>query len=409
MLQIKGKQISKKPFKKEIFEKPTDKESPLTKSEIYKAFSLTPRSISPASHKEKDKIIKAIESETKSSKELLEKIEHEANKIHESLKILRKSAGEKSHEISEDEENNFEKSVNGYDSDPELYHYLKNKEKEKKGRSFSNQRYNKEVVSYKDYAENEIEKNQQKTLNFTIPKPFNFEDRETNKEIPISKKRFLEDQEERALKEKSTYNFYFRANPVPEHIKDHNLYEKIKKNQEQRRAEVKKNSKILTLQREKPFSFYLRDQNKIKKKTNYERKAWKMKARPIPWYCSVPLLQRMQEEEEAKRKERVVKEAQRMIAIAKLPARMEKHEQERRAKALKQTEEGSDLLLFHQNKNLTFHPAPRKHVPDFQKLQSTFQELLDRKRSNKRTVIPQPFDFGESKKTAQRRFFKEFQ
>ena len=224
--------------------------------------------------------------------------------------------------------------------------------------------------------------------------------------MTISKRRFLEDLEaERTLKE-ALRKHQFKANSIPEHVKDKQLYDKLRKIEEDRRLEVKKNSKILTLQREKPFSFYLRDLKKPKK-TAQERKQYKMKASPIPWYCSVPLLQRMQDEEEAQRRERVAKEAQLLMSISHLPSRMEKHEQEKKAKELKGIislkNDQNMRILSQNNPNLTFQPAPRKIVPDFHRLQSAFQAVLDRKRSNKRPIIPVPFNFEVSKKPAQKR------
>ena len=161
---------------------------------------------------------------------------------------------------------------------------------------------NLEKIDYRDYAD--FEENQGKTFNLTVPKPFRFESREISKPTAISKRRFLEDIEERKTRDKSIRNHKFRATPIPEHIKDRSLFSKIVHEQEKRRAEVKKNSKILTLQREKPFSFYLRD-SKATKKTPAERKVYQFQANPIPWFCSVPLLQIMNEKGEAERRERV--------------------------------------------------------------------------------------------------------
>ncbi len=61
-------------------------------------------------------------------------------------------------------------------------------------------------------------------------------------------------------------------------------YEQILREQKQRREEVKKNSKAITLENEKPFSFYFRDQNKPKRKNKYEREKFVFKAREVPWY-----------------------------------------------------------------------------------------------------------------------------
>lgn len=270
-------------------------------------------------------------------------------------------------------------------------------EKEKNIKNIANL----EKIDYRDYAD--FEEKQTKTFNLTVPKPFRFESREISKPTAISKRRFLEDIEERKTREKSIKNHRFRATPIPEHIKDRSLFSKIIQEQEKRRAEVKKNSKILTLQREKPFSFYLRD-SKATKKTPAERKVYQFQANPIPWFCSVPLLQIMNEKGEAERRERVAKEAQFLMGISHLPSRMEKHEQERKVKELKGFQNINPGTTPQQ---FPFQPIRRKPVPEFARLQANFQELLDRKRSNKRPVVPKPFDFTASKRAQKREYLDQ--
>lgn len=112
-------------------------------------------------------------------------------------------------------------------------------------------------------------------------------------------------------------------------MKQRNLLEKINKEQELKREEIKKNSKIITMQREKPFSFYQRDIDKqgVRRKNKFERKKFIFKANSVPWFCSVKLFEMMNEKDRAKREERVAKQAQISLNMAKLPPRMEKHEQ----------------------------------------------------------------------------------
>lgn len=197
--------------------------------------------------------------------------------------------------------------IEGYDSDPEYdYH------SPKLGKTRKN--INKNLSFSQDKKE--------KPLKITVPAPFLFDERDNTNKI----KRMLEEKTQ-----KSKVSHTFRANPVPEIVKQRNLLEKLNKEQELRREEVKKNSKLLTKQREKPFSFYERDlkQKKIRKKNKFEREKFKFKANPVPWYCSIPLLKKMNEEENAKREERVAKQAQITLNLAKLPPRMEKHQMEK--------------------------------------------------------------------------------
>lgn len=109
-----------------------------------------------------------------------------------------------------------------------------------------------------------------------------------------------------------------------------NLFVRLTDEQILRRNEVKKNSKIATLQNERPFSFYKRDiQQNVRKKNNYERKQFIFKANPVPWYCSTKMMGILKEEEETRRKEKITREAQISLSKAKLPNRMEKYKQEK--------------------------------------------------------------------------------
>lgn len=63
---------------------------------------------------------------------------------------------------------------------------------------------------------------------------------------------------------------------------------------------------IMTLANEQPFSFLNRKTNK---KTKQEREQFIFKAKPIPWYCSVDLLEK-KKEAEILRNEKIAKEAQ---------------------------------------------------------------------------------------------------
>ena len=53
--------------------------------------------------------------------------------------------------------------------------------------------------------------------------------------------------------------------------------------------ERKKSNMIITLANQQPFSFLDRKTNK---KTKEEREQFAFKAKPIPWYCSVDLLEK---------------------------------------------------------------------------------------------------------------------
>jgi len=197
--------------------------------------------------------------------------------------------------------------IDGYDSDPE---YNLDTEHPKTIKNFMNLSFS------------ETKKKEQNSLKITVPMPFEFDERDKLRkmhEVPKEKKKYNEK------------SMLFKANPVPEFVKDRNLLEKINKEQEARREEIKKNSRIITMQREKPFSLYGRDLKKqnIRKKNHFERKEFQFKANPVPWFCSIKLFDIINEEERAKREERISKNAQISLNMSKLPPRMEKHEQEK--------------------------------------------------------------------------------
>lgn len=200
------------------------------------------------------------------------------------------------------------------------------------------------------------------TKKYTIPEPFSFENRTLNGGLSITKKRFLEDMEIKRLEEKKLFSHQFRAKPIPEAVLQRDLYKKLMTKNEERRVMVKKNSIALTLQNERPFSFYLRDKNKATKKNVQERKQYKLKnkelfseneaknefieeeksedpsnpfnfkfkAKPVPWFCSISLYKEIISQEKAAREERITAHAQELMAKSKLPPRMEKHEQKKK-------------------------------------------------------------------------------
>lgn len=65
----------------------------------------------------------------------------------------------------------------------------------------------------------------------------------------------LKEKEQSDLQYKS---YVFRANEIPRTTKEP-LYEKLMREKEERRLEVKRLSMAITKQTEKPFSFYERD------------------------------------------------------------------------------------------------------------------------------------------------------
>ncbi|KRX08415.1 hypothetical protein PPERSA_12896 [Pseudocohnilembus persalinus] len=249
----------------------------------------------------------------------------------------------------------------------------------------------------------------------TKPQPFQFDERERQRQMTrsISQRRFDEMIDDIRQKEYETYNQPFRANPVPAHVKKP-LFQKLMHNQEKRRADVRANSIAITISREKPFSFYQRDIEKMKakKKNKWEREQFVFKANKVPWFCNVDLLDRINNEEDQKRKERVAKEAQRIMQMSKLPPRMEMHEQQKKAKLMRDGIGTIDNLQYNTKSNkytqeMSFQPQKAKPIPDFQKLQKKFQDDLDHKRQSQRTTEVKPFNFQETRKAPPRDYLDQ--
>ena len=85
--------------------------------------------------------------------------------------------------------------------------------------------------------------------------------------------------------------------------------------QQKKNEDRKKSSMIMTLANEPPFSF---ENRKVQKKTKEQRQEFIFQAKPIPWFCSVDLLNR-KKQEEIVRKERIAKTTQDKLKRAKHP------------------------------------------------------------------------------------------
>ncbi|EAR83067.2 EF hand protein (macronuclear) [Tetrahymena thermophila SB210] len=269
-----------------------------------------------------------------------------------------------------------------------------------------------------DYYASEVSK--EKKFKLTKPEPYQFDEREKERKQKktIRQKKVEEMIEEAREKERKEYNTRPKPKEIPDHVKKP-LYEKIMHEQEKRRQEVRKNSVAITIQREKPFKFYIRDKNpetslkRSKRKTQEERDSFVFKANKVPWFCSINLLEKINRDEELKRQERVAKQAQKTMSMSKLPPRMEKHEQERRARELMEGYSGvtkvstMNPLKREMYVEPSFQPPKAKPIPNFNKMHQDFQERLDKKRRGKRPTEVLPFNFQESRKLPPRDYLDQ--
>lgn len=139
--------------------------------------------------------------------------------------------------------------------------------------------------------------------------------------------------QEKNTKEENIINSQFRSKPVPPEVTIPR-YQTIMENNESRRLEVKKNSMALTRQNEKPFNFYLRDLNKKKPDPEdylcQDLKRVQFKANPIPRSCSVLMFDQLLAKQEADRENRKKQFKERNAGKAKLPERMQMHEEKKK-------------------------------------------------------------------------------
>jgi hypothetical protein len=211
---------------------------------------------------------------------------------------------------------------------------------------------------------------------------------------------------EQMLEEKETevqnlIHHQFRANPIPERILIPR-YHALMESNEARRTQVKMHSEALTKSREKPFSFYAKDKNKIVERGKFSEqhipecmKHPAFKANKVPWESSVPLYAQMVEKEEQERKARIEERSKINLSKSKLPPRMEMHE------VTKQEEKSQ--MLEKNKEEFSFQPMQAKEVPDFKRQQSGFQRTMEKHKKQKRLTQQKPFQFNESKKSAKNR------
>ena len=130
-----------------------------------------------------------------------------------------------------------------------------------------------------------------------------------------------------------------------------------------------------------------------------EEKPAPFKAKEIPWFCSPEAMKAKFDEEERKRKQRIVEHSHALYQESKLPDRLFKHEQVRLAKKLY---EGEPQEL--EQSRFPFKPTITSNMPDFEFEQSKFAHTLELR---KKTTLPtkiEPFDIRDMRvpsKTAQ--------
>lgn len=165
-----------------------------------------------------------------------------------------------------------------------------------------------------------------------------------------------------------------------------------------------------TKEHEKPFSFHERDLQLLRDRLNLandidESMLSQFRARIVPWRILVPRFKMMMEKEEYDREQRIRENAEKSFQAAKLPPRMQQHEDEKR----RRIEE--DLDTTQQTKatefDFNFQPPRARSVPNFRKIQKEFVTKMEALKRSKAPTIPKPFKFHQPKPAAHLRTYMD--
>lgn len=144
-------------------------------------------------------------------------------------------------------------------------------------------------LSAKDYMTAENAKKGK--YGITVPKPFAFDLRDKVRPKSIRERKVEQMVMEKKMEEQALKKHAYRAKPIPPEVIQPR-FQAITEANENRRQRILQESKEITKQREAPFNFWLRDQEKMAKKAsmddlNIECRRPSFKANPIPKACSV--------------------------------------------------------------------------------------------------------------------------
>ena len=258
--------------------------------------------------------------------------------------------------------------------------------------------------------QNRVLKGGKGKYNVTVPAPFDFMKRP--RQAKTIRQEWLE--AEAARKEKQTEKILahkFKANEIPRSTLKP-LYQKILTKNEQRRQEIREASMAKTKQTEKPFSFYERDLQKARDQVNLDDEIDtnvlnQFRARIVPWRILIPKFRMMCEKDEHEREQRIRSNAEKSYQMAKLPPRMQQHEDEKR----RRIEEDLDSTQRSVSTDIqySFRPPRARSVPNFKQLQKSFVTKMEQLKKGKAPTIPKPFNFHQPKPAAHLRKFMDEQ
>ena len=247
----------------------------------------------------------------------------------------------------------------------------------------------------------------------TIPRPFSMTLREEGKEKKKSRSLEMAEKErlEKEAKEEAELQRQFKAKPVPP-TTYLPLYEMINACNEERRRQVKVNSKKILKASERPFTFMAREDMKRKlaeeQKTQHKvyeeqrmREERHFQAKPVPKHVFDPKVNEKIMEEEEYRKIRIKVRALELLASSHLPSSMQVKGRNYTVGHLRKTRreemEKQAFLTTHHS----FHPTVNETVPDHKQAYEEFEQELNEKREHDRfCTVPKPFDLRIDRRIA---------
>jgi hypothetical protein len=228
--------------------------------------------------------------------------------------------------------------------------------------------------------------------------PFGFDVRDKNKKVSIREQKLKEmlAEQERALVESMKP---FRCKEVPKFVKD-NLYEKMLKDEARERKE-----RLERFRLEIMSQVHVSDRLMRPKSTeihcDFSGEEYKFIARPMPWYCEVNLIDRINKKKQ-ERRERILEELITRNTDFDLPEgvqRMMNRQEEREEKRAAKTRTASTGTL----NECTFNPKITQGVPDFKTIHEHLHFDLENAKNVKPEIQVVPFSFdnrpGRSKTT----------
>ncbi|PNW74520.1 hypothetical protein CHLRE_12g492850v5 [Chlamydomonas reinhardtii] len=233
----------------------------------------------------------------------------------------------------------------------------------------------------------------------TVPKPFEFEERERSRPKSIAKVKFEQDVAIRLAEEAAARNRKFRANPLPSAVVEPRYERMLLEAEVKRQLSHQRRLEELASLMEQPFSFFYRDQERelareelAKAAKDPNRFQVAFRARDAPTSTKQERFRMMQLELEAKREStrRRVEEARR---AAKERVEEEAKRRQQAANRAYQERLRSVDPAVHYSPNAPHPTKPMGAVPDFNGLHRQWEVQMARARANirKRITVPQEF------------------